>query len=58
MKETGHLSSTSDFYNYAQECIRLAQQASDAGTKARLLQMAQAWRDLAEKSKNDEQPSE
>lgn len=34
---------------YAVECLRLAQLAKDPDDKARLLQMAQAWRDMAEK---------
>ena len=34
---------------HATECLRLAQDAKTAEDKARLLQMAQAWRELAEK---------
>ncbi len=43
------MSSVEDYRGYAAECLRLAQNAADSGDKARLLQMAQAWQDLAEK---------
>ena len=43
------MSSVEDYRGYAVECLRLAQNAADFGDKARLLQMAQAWQDLAEK---------
>ena len=33
---------------YAAECLRLAQQTADPGQKARLLEMANAWQQLAE----------
>jgi hypothetical protein len=38
-----------DYRRYAAECLALAQQTSNPDDKARLLQMAQAWRDLADK---------
>ena len=38
-----------DFRRYAAECVALAQQMSDPADKAHMLQMAQAWRELAEK---------
>jgi hypothetical protein len=38
---------------YAEECLRLAQRATDAATRARLLDMAQAWRDLCDKIPSD-----
>jgi hypothetical protein len=38
-----------DYLRYAAECIALAQRTDDPDTKARLLQMAQAWRELAAK---------
>ena len=46
--------SPDDFRRYAAECLALAQRMSDSADKAHMLQMAQAWRDLAEKleSKN------
>jgi hypothetical protein len=41
-----------EYLTFAEECLRLAQQAADPDTRARLLDMAQAWRDLAEKAQN------
>ena len=34
---------------HAAECLRLAQDAKTPDDRARLLQMAQAWRELADK---------
>jgi hypothetical protein len=40
----------SDSYlQYAEQCVALASQTSNPSDKARLLQMAQAWRELSEK---------
>ena len=39
-----------EYLQYASECVALARRSSDPETKARLLQMAQAWRELAEKT--------
>lgn len=39
-----------DYRRYAAECIRLAQQVSSPADKARLLDMAETFRELAEKS--------
>jgi hypothetical protein len=36
------------YKEYAAECLRIAQQAPDANQKARLLEMAGAWKRLAE----------
>jgi hypothetical protein len=36
------------YKEYAAECLRLAQQTTDAAQKARLLEMAEAWQRLAE----------
>jgi hypothetical protein len=41
--------SDDDYHRYAAECLALAQNTTDPSDKARLLQMAQAWRDLAQK---------
>jgi hypothetical protein len=38
-----------DYRRYAAECLALAQKTSNADDKARLLQMAQVWRDLVDK---------
>jgi len=41
-----------EYLQYAEQCLVLAARASNPGDKARLLQMAQAWRDLFEKRDN------
>lgn len=41
--------SADDYRRFAAECVALAQHAANSDDKARLLQMAQAWRELAEK---------
>ena len=41
--------SAEQYRSYAAECLRLAQQATNAEDRARLLGMAQAWRELADK---------
>ncbi|MGA7311319.1 MAG: hypothetical protein WBX05_20465 [Pseudolabrys sp.] len=38
-----------DYRRYAAECIRLAQRVSDPDDKARLLDMAETFRELADK---------
>ncbi len=47
------MDSADDYRDYAAECLRLAQHADDPGDKARLIQMAQAWQDLADKRAQD-----
>jgi hypothetical protein len=37
------------YRTYAAECVALAQKTRTAEDRARLLQMAQAWRELAER---------
>jgi hypothetical protein len=44
--------SVDEYLQYAEQCLALAAKSSRAADKARLLQMAQAWRDLAEKRDN------
>jgi hypothetical protein len=41
--------SADDFRRYAAECVTLAQRMSDPADKTHMLQMAQAWCELAEK---------
>ena len=41
-----------DYLRYAEQCVALAARSSNAADKARLLQMAQAWRELAAKLDN------
>jgi hypothetical protein len=36
------------YRRYAADCLKMAQSASNNGDKARLLQMAETWRHLAE----------
>ena len=38
-----------DYRRYAAECVRLAQQVVDPDDKARLLDMAETFRELADK---------
>ena len=39
-----------DYRRYAAECVRLAQQVADLEDKARLLDMAETFRELADKN--------
>jgi hypothetical protein len=43
------MASADEYFANAELCIALASRASDPGDKARLLQMAQAWRNLVAK---------
>jgi hypothetical protein len=43
--------SSVDYRRYAAECVRLAQRIEDPLDKARLLDMAETFRELAEKNK-------
>jgi hypothetical protein len=43
-----------EYRRYAAECLRIAQQISDPKEKGRLLDMAQKWRELAERAKRDD----
>jgi hypothetical protein len=38
-----------EYLRYASECVELARRSNDPETKARLLQVAEAWRELAAK---------
>jgi hypothetical protein len=42
------------YLQYAEQCVALAARSSSPADKARLLQMAQAWRALAAKHENAE----
>jgi hypothetical protein len=44
-----------EYLRFAEECVALAQKTADASARTRLLEMAQAWRDLAEKRSNRKQ---
>jgi hypothetical protein len=43
-----------EYREFAAECLRVAQQLNDPGEKAKLIRMAQIWRELAEKSQRAE----
>jgi hypothetical protein len=43
------MASADEYYQYVEQCIELASRCLHPGDKVRLLQMAKAWRDLAEK---------
>jgi hypothetical protein len=38
-----------EYLRHAEECVALAQTTADPEARTRLLEMAQAWRDLADK---------
>jgi hypothetical protein len=46
------MASVDEYLQYAKQCVALAAKSSNAADRARLLQMAQAWRDLSEKRDN------
>ncbi len=48
------LSTAEQYREYAAECLRLAQSAATDEDRARLLSMAQQWRELAEKLDEEE----
>ena len=48
------MASVENYLQYAEQCVALAAKSTHPGDKARLLQMAQAWRDLSTK-RDDEQ---
>jgi hypothetical protein len=43
------MASTDEYYEYVGQCIALSSRCLHSRDKVRLLQMAKAWRDLAEK---------
>jgi len=45
----GAMASVDEYLQYAEQCVALAGNSSSPADKARLLQMAQAWRELADK---------
>ena len=48
----GAIVSVAAYLQYAEQCLALAAKAANPADKARLLQMAQAWRELAAKYEN------
>jgi hypothetical protein len=47
---TTNMASAEELRSYASRCLALAQRADNPGDKARLLQMAEAWKALADKA--------
>jgi hypothetical protein len=47
------MASVDEYLQYAEQCLALAARSSNPADKARLLQMAQAWRDLSGKRDNE-----
>jgi len=43
------MASADEYYEYVEQCIVLASRCLHPGDRVRLLQMAKAWRDLAQK---------
>jgi hypothetical protein len=50
--------SVDEYLRYAEQCLALAAKSQSAADKARLLQMAQAWRELAAKHGGGKNPDE
>ncbi len=48
------VSPSEQYREYAAECLRLAQSAANEDDRARLVGMAQAWRELAGKLEKEE----
>ncbi|HEV7603008.1 MAG TPA: hypothetical protein VGO49_22460 [Bradyrhizobium sp.] len=48
------MASVDEYLQYAEQCVSLAAKSLNPGDKARLLQMAQAWRDLSKKRDNEQ----
>jgi len=47
------MTSAKDYRRYAAECMALAERMSDPSDKSRLVQMAQAFMELAEKRRRE-----
>jgi hypothetical protein len=50
--------SREEYLRYAEECIEVARKSADPDTRMRLLEMAQAWRALAQKVEESEPKKE
>ncbi len=53
----GCMSPAETYRRYATECLALAQKAATAEDRTHLLQMAQHWRQLADKAEAQGQPT-
>ena len=47
-----------DYRHYAAQCLALAQLAGDACARAHLVQLAERWREMAQKSEAEESASQ
>jgi hypothetical protein len=47
--DSGRMPSANDYRRYSAECLTLAERVTDSADKARLIQMAQAFLELANK---------
>ena len=54
MGKLGRMTSAEDYRRYAAECVALAQRLPDPNDKARLLEMAQAFLDMANRQARQE----
>jgi hypothetical protein len=52
-----HMSRAGQYRRYAAECLRLATSSDDVREKAVLLQMAEQWRQLAERAETKDRES-
>ena len=50
--------SREEYLRYAEECIEVAQKSANPDTRMRLLEMAQAWRGLAQRLEEPEPKKE
>ena len=50
LEGVNYMSRVDEYRRYAAECLRIAQETSDPDAKARLLNMAQKWRELGKKA--------
>jgi hypothetical protein len=51
----GGMARAEEYRRYAAECVRVAQSTSNPNDKQMMLEMAQKWRDLAEKVERKDQ---
>ena len=50
------MDASEEYQQYADRCVALAQRTQDPADKVRLLEMARAWRELAERADNPRAP--
>jgi hypothetical protein len=52
------MATSQQYRHYAAECVRLARKTGNVAEKGLLLQMAEGWRQLAERAEQEEKKSE